>query len=260
MKHSIHEEGAPERRRFLRAGAGGFAALATLSFDRRADAARGDPMHMLCSGPAGSIPDLVARGSAVQHSRSACRRRQPARRCRADQCQRLESRPGGWIEAAAGARRHRHGITDAKIKRRMEQIEQCIERYLAAMDTADRTQSEVAEPKAVRLKDKIEKLKQQMQGLKEMEQRLREAPDGQVSLTDPDARSMATSGRGTGVVGYNVQTAVDDKHHLIVAHEVTNVGNDRTQLASMAQQAREATGIENLSGPDCERPSFAFQE
>ena len=114
-------------------------------------------------------------------------------------------------------------------------------------DTADRTQSEVAEPKAVRLKDKIEKLKEQMRGLKEMEQRLRDAPDGQVSLTDPDARSMATSGRGTGVVGYNVQTAVDDKHHLIVAHEVTKVGNDRTQLASMAQQAREATGIENLT-------------
>ena len=119
-------------------------------------------------------------------------------------------------------------FTDAKIERRMEQIEQSIERYLAAMDTADRTQSEVAEPKAVRLKDKIEKLKVQMQGLKEMEQRLRDAPDGQVSLTDPDARSMATSGRGTGVVGYNVQTAVDGKHHLIVAHEVTNIGNDRT--------------------------------
>jgi transposase len=137
-------------------------------------------------------------------------------------------------------------FTDAKIKRRMEQIEQSIERYLAAMDTADRTQSEVAEPKAVRLKDKIEKLKAQMQGLKEMEQRLRDVPDGQVSLTDPDARSMATSGRGTGVVGYNVQTAVDDKHHLIVAHEVTNVGNDRAQLASMAQRAREATGIDSL--------------
>ena len=138
-------------------------------------------------------------------------------------------------------------FTDAKIKRRMEQIEQSIDRYLGAMDTADRTQSEVAEAKTVRLKDKIEKLKQQMQGLREMEQRLRDAPDGQVSLTDPDARSMATSGRGTGIVGYNVQTAVDDKHHLIVAHEVTNVGNDRTQLARMAEQAREATGIEDLT-------------
>ena len=120
----------------------------------------------------------------------------------------------------------------------MEQIEESIERYLAAMDTADRTQSEVAEAKTSRLKDKIAKLKQQMQDLKAMEQRLHEAPDGQVSLTDPDARSMATSGRGTGMVGYNVQSAVDDKHHLIVAHEVTNVGHDRSALATMAEQAR----------------------
>ena len=115
------------------------------------------------------------------------------------------------------------------------------------MDTADRTQSEFAEAKAGRLKDKIAKLKQQMQDLRAMEQRLPEAPDGQVSLTDPDARSMATSGRGTGMVGYNVQTAVDNKHHLIVAHEVTNVGNDREQLATMAEQARAATGIEELT-------------
>ena len=138
-------------------------------------------------------------------------------------------------------------FTSGKVRARMAQIEQSIDRYLAAMDTADRTQSEVAEAKTSRLKDKIEKLKQQMQDLKEMEQRLRDAPDGQVSLTDPDARSMATSGRGTGVVGYNVQTAVDDKHHLIVAHEVTNVGHDRAALATMAEQARAASGIEDLN-------------
>jgi transposase len=138
-------------------------------------------------------------------------------------------------------------FTSGKVRARMAQIEQSIERYLRAMDTADRTQSEVAEAKTTRLKDKIEKLKQQMRDLKEMEQRLRDAPDGQVSLTDPDARSMATSGRGTGVVGYNVQTAVDDKHHLIVAHEVTNVGHDRAALATMAEQARAASGIEDLN-------------
>ena len=80
-----------------------------------------------------------------------------------------------------------------------------------------------------------------------MEQQLREAPDGQVSLTDPDARSMATSSKGTGVVGYNVQTAVDTRNHLIVAHEVTNVSHDRAVLATMAEQAREATGSERLS-------------
>jgi len=138
-------------------------------------------------------------------------------------------------------------FTQGKLRARMEQIEKSIDRYLAAMDTADRTQSDVADAKASRLQDKIEKLKQQMQALKEMEQQLREVPDKQISLTDPDARSMATSGKGTGTVGYNVQTAVDTQHHLIVAHEVTNVGHDRTALATMAEQARDATGVVSLA-------------
>jgi len=138
-------------------------------------------------------------------------------------------------------------FTNAKLKRRLEQIEESIARYLSQLDTADRHEGAVAEAKAGRLKDKIAILKQQMQGLKAMELRLRDAPDQQISLTDPDARSMATSGRGTGIVGYNVQTAVDAKNHLIVAHEVTNVGNDRGQLAMMAEQARAATGITELT-------------
>jgi transposase len=138
-------------------------------------------------------------------------------------------------------------FTNAKVKRRLEQIEESIARYLSQLDTADRHEGAVAEAKAGRLKDKIAVLKQQMQGLKAMELRLRDAPDQQISLTDPDARSMATSGRGTGIVGYNVQTAVDAKNHLIVAHEVTNVGNDRGQLAMMAEQARAATGIAELT-------------
>ena len=75
-----------------------------------------------------------------------------------------------------------------------------------------------------------------------MEQQVAAAADQQVSLTDPDARSMATSGKGTGIVGYNVQTAVDAEHHLIVAHHVTNVGHDRTQLVPMALRAQKATG------------------
>ena len=138
-------------------------------------------------------------------------------------------------------------FTNAKLKRRLEQIEESIARYLSQLDTADRHEGGVAEAKAGRLKDKIAILKQQMQALKAMELRLRDAADQQISLTDPDARSMATSGRGTGIVGYNVQTAVDAKNHLIVAHEVTNVGNDRGQLAMMAEQARAATGITELT-------------
>jgi len=138
-------------------------------------------------------------------------------------------------------------FTSAKLKARMAQIEESIDRYLEAMNTADRTQSESARPQAVRLNAKIAKLKQQMQEIQAMEARLHNEPDGQVSLTDPDARSMATSGRGTGIVGYNVQTAVDSKNHLIVAHEVTNVGHDRAALASMAEQARDASGLTNLT-------------
>lgn len=85
--------------------------------------------------------------------------------------------------------------TSAKVKARLQQIDESIARYLAAMETADRTQSDVAEAKTSRISDTISKLRQQMQDLKAMEQRLRESPDGQVSLADPDARSMATSGR-----------------------------------------------------------------
>lgn len=74
---------------------------------------------------------------------------------------------------------------------------------------------------------------------------LENTPGKQISLTDPDARSMKT--RGTGIVGYNVQTAVDTKNHLIVAHEVTNDGLDRDQLSKMGKQARKAMRVEYLT-------------
>ncbi len=136
-------------------------------------------------------------------------------------------------------------FTDNKLKKRMAQLEESIGRYLADLDRADREPTLVTEGKV--LKEKVATVKAHMEHMKQIGQQLREAPDGQVSLTDPDARSMATSGRGTGIVGYNVQTAVDTKHHLIVAHEVTNVGHDRTQLFSMATEARSATGKEELT-------------
>ena len=139
-------------------------------------------------------------------------------------------------------------FTVAKVAKRIEQVEASIARYLAALDRADRQDDDVAEAKTVRLKEKIEGLRRQMQSLKEMDREVEAAPDKQVSLTDPDARSMATSGKGTGIVGYNVQMAVDAEHHLIVAHEVTNIGSDRAQLTSMGQKALDATGCEQLIG------------
>ena len=137
-------------------------------------------------------------------------------------------------------------FTKAKLKKRMDQVEASIARYMAALETADRQEGELAQTKSVRLREKIAALRALMQRFKALEPVVQAAPDQQVSLTDPDARSMATSGRGSGVVGYNVQSAVDAKHHLIVAHEVTNVGHDRGQLANMAGQAKAAMGTEAL--------------
>jgi len=138
-------------------------------------------------------------------------------------------------------------FTQAKLTKRIEQVEASMARYLAALDRADRQDGDVAEAKASRLKEKIAGLRRQMQSLREMGQQVEAAPDGQVSLTDPDARSMATSGKGTGTVGYNVQIAVDDEHHLIVAHEVSNVGSDRAQLTPMGTKARDATGCAEIT-------------
>lgn len=138
-------------------------------------------------------------------------------------------------------------FTVAKVAKRIEQVEASMARYLAALDRADRQDGDVAEARTARLKEKIEGLRRQMQSLKEMRRQVGAAPDKQVSLTDPDARSMATSGKGTGIVGYNVQMAVDAEHHLIVAHEVTNVGSDRAQLAAMGRKARDASGCEEVT-------------
>jgi len=138
-------------------------------------------------------------------------------------------------------------FTRAKMERRMAQIEESVARYLQQLDTADRQEpSEALKTETSRLKDKIERLKEEMQRLHALEVRMLATPDQQISLTDPDARSMATSGRGSGVVGYNVQVAVETKHHLIITHEVTNVGTDRSQLSHVAKEAKAALGTESL--------------
>ncbi len=138
-------------------------------------------------------------------------------------------------------------FTRAKMDRRMAQIEESVARYLQQLDTADRqAPSEALKTKTSRLKEKIAVLKEQMRRLEILKVQMLATPDQQISLTDPDARSMATSGRGSGVVGYNVQVAVDTAHHLIVTHEVTNVGTDRAQLAHMAKETKAALEVEKL--------------
>ena len=137
-------------------------------------------------------------------------------------------------------------FTEAKMKRRLERIDESIARYLSQLETADRHGDAVPAAKVERLKSKIEKLKEEIVRLNEINDQMVSSQDRQISLTDPDARSMATSGKDTGIVGYNVQIAVDTQHHLIVAHEVTNVGTDRHQLADMAELAREELGSETL--------------
>src|SRR5450631_2787462 len=138
-------------------------------------------------------------------------------------------------------------FTNHKLKARMQQLEERIARYLADLDRADRDPSTVTEARVEHLKEKVETVKAQMRRLKGLGEQMAKSPDEQISLTDPDARSMATSARGSGVVGYNVQSVVDAKHHLIVTHEVRNKGTDRAQLASMGQQAQEALGTEKIT-------------
>ena len=138
-------------------------------------------------------------------------------------------------------------FTRAKMKRRLAQIEESVDRYLHQLDSADRQEPSLAlETKTARLEEKIATLKDEMQRLEKLEARMLSTPDQQISLTDPDARSMATSGRGSGMVGYNVQAAVDTTHHLIVAHEVTNEGTDRSQLANMAKRTKAALKTDEL--------------
>jgi transposase len=132
--------------------------------------------------------------------------------------------------------------TQSKIKFRMKLVEDSINQYLAALDLADKQESSGPTDKKACIQKKLDALKVKMQRLKEMERRIQESPDKQIVLTDPDARFMATSRSGSGMLAYNVQTAVDTQNHLIVAHEVTNIASDRGQLSDMATKARSAMG------------------
>ena len=136
-------------------------------------------------------------------------------------------------------------FTTAKLKYRLQRIDDSIAKYLLQIESADRQEAPIAKIRTERLESKIAKLKEEVSRLKGIEKELHATPDRQLSLTDPDARAMKTSGKG--LVGYNVQTAVDSRHHLIVAHEVTNKGSDRAQLASMSKKAKEVLACDELT-------------
>src|SRR3974390_546974 len=151
-------------------------------------------------------------------------------------------------------------FTRAKIERRLAQIEESVARYLRQLDSADRQEPlEARTTKTTRIKERIAKLKEEGKRLHGLKARMLATPDQQISLTDPDSRSMATSSRGSGVVGYNVQVAVDTEHHLIITHEVTNVGSDRAQLAHMAKSTKETLEATNLDVID-DRGYFSGEE
>ena len=135
-------------------------------------------------------------------------------------------------------------FTPAKLKYRLKLIDESIKKYLLQIESADRQEATIAKLKTDRLENKIASLKQEVARLNAIEKALLDAPDKQLSMTDPDARSMKT--RGTGIVGYNVQAAVDSQHHLIVTHEVTNIGSDRSQLSPMAKKAKGVLATNKL--------------
>ena len=137
-------------------------------------------------------------------------------------------------------------FTRKSIKRRMKRLQEHIDRYLTILDEADKRAPEEHKYTAEELAEKIASMKQQMGRLQEIEEQVQAHPDKQVSLTDPDARSMAKAGGGS-TVGYNVQTAVDSDNHLIVAHEVTNATTDRSQLAAMAAKAKAVLSEETAA-------------
>jgi len=138
-------------------------------------------------------------------------------------------------------------FTKHKVKVRIEHLEEAVQEYLKELDRADRQPASVLASRVENLKQRMATVKAHIRQLGEIGRQLEQAPNEQVSLTDPDARSMNSAGKGTGIVGYNVQTAVDTKSHMIVAHEVTNVGHDHTALTQMAHLASQAMSQPRLT-------------
>jgi len=173
--------------------------------------------------------------------------------CRAfvELCRRLELF-SGEVVAIDGSKfkavnHYDKNFSSTKVKCRLEQLESSIKHYFKELESADRADSQVPEQRKVHLKEKIKAVEQEIARVNRIGEQLVDSAETQVSLTDPDARSMRTKSKSSGIVGYNVQTAVDAENHLIVAHDVTNTGSDRSQLSRMAQQAKDAMGKDKLT-------------
>lgn len=158
---------------------------------------------------------------------------------------------GGQLVAVDGSKfkavnsRNRN-YTKSKLEKLNQRTEEKIQRYLEELDRADEQEQDNEKPTAEELQEKIEWLKSRKKIYAELEEQMDQSGESQVSLTDPDARSMVLGANRGTEVAYNVQISVDAKHKLIVDHEVTNAGNDKNQLSRMGMRAKEALEVESL--------------
>jgi hypothetical protein len=137
--------------------------------------------------------------------------------------------------------------TRERLRKLIKREEAKVDQYLKDLAEADEQEGEEEEKKltAEELKQKIAGIKEHLEKHRQLQQQLAESGENQISLTDPEARLMRMS-KGTDVC-YNLQAAVDSKHKLIVALEVTNACADQGQLAQIAKQAKAALGVEQLA-------------
>lgn len=134
----------------------------------------------------------------------------------------------------------------AKLKDRMKELDEKIDRYLKELDENDEKESGFPKKSADELQEIIDHFKNRKKVFKRIDKKMKETGETQVSLTDPDSRSMPI-GRGHHTeVAYNVQVTVDDKHKLILDHEVTNDVTDQGHLEDMSLRAKKILGVKKF--------------
>ena len=149
---------------------------------------------------------------------------------------------GSKFKAVNSPNRH---FTKDQLKKRVQDLDKKIDQYLQDLDDTDAKEASTSSKDKTSPQDKIKKMKEQQTAYTHLLSDLEESGENQVSLTDADSRSMPKSPKAK--VGYNVQTAVDDKHHLIVEQDVTNEANDKAQLSKISIKAKETMAVEELT-------------